>query len=186
MIARQGGDRHGMAQADRCHRMATRRLPSGCVAIEAEHHGPPCREATCSNCVADSSRPDWVTGQNCPAAPERIGGNRDRHRVEGAFDDDHLTPPSGGRGGKRLIEVDGLVIRVRTRRVLVLRPAVVAHVASYEAADSALLVPDRDQHSLTVEVGDPAVRVAMGEPGIDQLVVGEPVCPHRGHKTSRV
>jgi hypothetical protein len=102
-----------------------------------------------------------------PGRSGRYGGNRDRHGVQGAFDHDYLTPSSGAGGRERLIEVDGLVIRARARRVLVLRPAVVSHVPSYEAADSALLVPDRDQHSLTVEVGDPAALVTMGEPGID-------------------
>ena len=37
VITRQRGDRHGMAQADRCHRVATRRLSAGSVAIECEH-----------------------------------------------------------------------------------------------------------------------------------------------------
>jgi len=76
------------------------------------------------------------------------------------------TPPSGGRCRERLIKVDGLVIRVGTGRVLVLRPALVADVAPDQAADVAVLIPDWDQYALAVEVGDAAVLTAVRKPGI--------------------
>ena len=68
---------------------------------------------------------------------------------------------------------------------LVLRPTIVANVAADEAAEALLLVPNRDQHSLAVEVGDAALRTAMGKPGIHELVAGEALNPHRGHETVR-
>jgi len=56
------------------------------------------QETVCSSCSTDSSRP---TGDRTelPGSAGPDGGNRDRHRVEGAFDDNYLAPPSGGRSG---------------------------------------------------------------------------------------
>ena len=46
--------------------------------------------------------------------------------------------------------------------------------------DSAGVVGDREDGSLPEEVDDRAVRVASGEPGVYQLVVGKPFVPETG------
>ena len=97
MIVRQDRDGHGTAQACGCRCVATRRLLSGCVAIEAEHHRPVMQGGDLHQLLGrqfTTGLGDWA---ELPGRSGRYGGNRDRvgWKLIGFEDRMAYQPPFG-------------------------------------------------------------------------------------------
>ena len=149
MVARQCSDRYGAAQAGGCHRVAKRGLAASNIAIEADHRAKRVQSQDVVELIRRQLPPGLGEWTEPPCSAGSNGSDGNSHRVERAFDDDHLAAAPCGRGRQRLIEVDGLVEGGGTGRVLVLRPTIVANVAADEAARRPSTNPIHQPHPPT-------------------------------------
>jgi hypothetical protein len=74
-----------------------------------------------------------------------------------------------------LVEVDGLVVDHRVRRVLVLRPPRITDVTADQTDELIFAISDGDEHALAVEIRNTPVRIAIYQTCVDQLV-GREAC----------
>jgi len=87
---------------------------------------------------------------------------------------------------KWLVESDRLVVDRGRCRVEVLRPAQIADVATDHAGDATLLVADRNEDALAVDVGETLLASSPAcEPRVDELVVGDTGTAQRGDEAVR-
>ena len=96
---------------------------------------PGCRLSTESSCRADNSRPGLGNRAYFRRNSKAKSSARDGEGVDRSLYDDNPTITML-RSRQRLVQVDRLVVKNGSWRVLVLRPARIADVAAYQAREA--------------------------------------------------